>query len=82
MKGDLTYFYSIDLVLKAWISCVQIAVPDVVETASDADILLFVIPHQFINGTCSPLKGKLKAGAKGVSLIKVRRGRGGCPSSG
>jgi len=47
-----------------------IAVPDVVETASDADILLFVIPHQFINGTCSPLKGKLKAGARGVSLIK------------
>jgi len=47
-----------------------VAVPDVVETAADADILLFVIPHQFIKPICAPLVGKLKPGAVGVSLIK------------
>lgn len=47
-----------------------IAVPDVVETASDADILIFVIPHKFVPGVCKPLEGKLKPGAVGISLIK------------
>lgn len=47
-----------------------VAVPDVVETAHDADILIFVIPHKFVPGTCKPLIGKLKPGAIGISLIK------------
>lgn len=47
-----------------------IAVPDVVETASDADILIFVIPHKFVPGVCKPLEGKLKSSAIGISLIK------------
>jgi len=47
-----------------------VAVADVVQTAADADILLFVIPHQFIRPICAPLVGKLKKGAVGVSLIK------------
>ncbi|RWS31966.1 glycerol-3-phosphate dehydrogenase [NAD(+)]: cytoplasmic-like isoform X2 [Leptotrombidium deliense] len=46
------------------------AVPDVLETAKDADILIFVIPHQFVPNTCKPLIGKLKKGAIGLSLIK------------
>lgn len=50
---------------------VKIAVPDVLETAQDADILIFVLPHQFIKHTCKPLIGKLKPGACGLSLIKV-----------
>ena len=48
-----------------------IAVPDVVETAHDADILIVVIPHQFVPRTCAPLKGKLKSGAFAISLNKV-----------
>ena len=48
-----------------------IAVPDISDAALDADILIFVLPHQFISRACSPLKGKLKAGATGLSLIKV-----------
>ncbi len=44
--------------------------PDVVEAASDADILIFVIPHQFIARALAPLKGKVKEGAIGISLIK------------
>lgn len=47
-----------------------VAVPDVVETAQDADILIFVIPHKFVPGICKPLVGKLKSGAIGISLIK------------
>merc|ERR1711994_607284 len=47
-----------------------VAVPDNVEAASDADVLVFVIPHQFIERSCKPLVGKLKAGAEGISLIK------------
>lgn len=47
-----------------------IAIPDVVETAQDADILIFVIPHKFVPGICRPLMGKLKPGAFGISLIK------------
>ncbi|XP_012140273.1 glycerol-3-phosphate dehydrogenase 1 isoform X2 [Megachile rotundata] len=47
-----------------------VAVPDVVEAAKDSDILIFVIPHQFINSICSALLGKIKPTAVGLSLIK------------
>lgn len=47
------------------------AVPDVVEAAKDADILIFVVPHQFIRPLCSTLLGKIKPTAIGLSLIKV-----------
>lgn len=47
------------------------AVPDVVESAKDADILVFVIPHQFIGRICDQLAGKIKSTAIGISLIKV-----------
>ncbi|XP_066591679.1 glycerol-3-phosphate dehydrogenase [NAD(+)], cytoplasmic [Prorops nasuta] len=47
-----------------------VAVPDVVEAAKDADILIFVVPHQFIRRICSTLLGKIKPNAYGLSLIK------------
>ncbi|XP_025994576.1 glycerol-3-phosphate dehydrogenase [NAD(+)], cytoplasmic isoform X3 [Solenopsis invicta] len=47
-----------------------IAIPDVVEAAKDADILIFVVPHQFIQRICSSLQGKIKPTAVGLSLIK------------
>ena len=49
-----------------------VAVPDIADAALDADILIFVLPHQFISKACGPLKGKLKPGATGLSLIKVK----------
>ena len=49
----------------------QLAVPDVLEAASGADVLVFVTPHQFIRRLCSVLKGKIKPTAIAVSLIKV-----------
>jgi glycerol-3-phosphate dehydrogenase (NAD+) len=50
-----------------------VAVPDLVETATGADILVFVLPHQFVRRICSQLKGHVKSGAYGISLIKVGR---------
>ncbi|XP_030754652.1 glycerol-3-phosphate dehydrogenase [NAD(+)], cytoplasmic isoform X1 [Sitophilus oryzae] len=47
-----------------------VAVPDVVDAAKDADILIFVVPHQFIRTICSTLLGKIKATAIALSLIK------------
>ena len=47
-----------------------IAVPDIVKAAEDSDIVIFVIPHQFLGKSLAPLKGKIKKDAIGVSLIK------------
>merc|ERR1712110_719661 len=47
-----------------------VAVPDISDAALEADILIFVLPHQFIKRACGPLNGKLKQGATGLSLIK------------
>ncbi|VDP81351.1 unnamed protein product [Echinostoma caproni] len=47
-----------------------VATPDVCEAAKDADVLIFVMPHQFLHKTCLQIKPVLKPGAYGVSLIK------------
>ncbi len=41
-----------------------------VQAAEGADLLVFVLPHQFVVRALTPLKGKLKSGAIGISLIK------------
>lgn len=47
-----------------------VAVTDPLETAKDADILIFVVPHAFVPRICAPMKGKIKSTAVGISLIK------------
>ncbi|KAL8621252.1 Glycerol-3-phosphate dehydrogenase [NAD(+)], cytoplasmic [Nucella lapillus] len=47
-----------------------IAVPDVKEAAKDADVLVFVLPHQFVRGVCNQLKGTMKKSTVAVTLIK------------
>ncbi|XP_062387450.1 glycerol-3-phosphate dehydrogenase 1a [Sardina pilchardus] len=47
-----------------------LAVPELVDAANGADILVFVIPHQFIGRACDSIKGKIKKDALGLSLIK------------
>lgn len=49
----------------------QVAMPDVVEASKNADIIIFVMPHQFVRGTCQLMKGNIKDTALAVSLIKV-----------
>ncbi|KAG7472931.1 hypothetical protein MATL_G00114190 [Megalops atlanticus] len=46
------------------------AVADLVEAVSEADILIFVIPHQFIGKVCDTIQGRIKPDALGLSLIK------------
>lgn len=49
-----------------------VAVPDLVESARDCDLFIFVIPHQFIARTCQTLanSGVIKPTARGITLIK------------
>ncbi|CAG0914668.1 unnamed protein product [Notodromas monacha] len=47
-----------------------VAEPDILKSTLNADYLVFVMPHQFLDRACAPLKGNLKPGAVGISLIK------------
>ncbi|CAG2256198.1 GPD1 [Mytilus edulis] len=47
-----------------------VAIPDLIKASEDADILIFVLPHQFVAKTCEQMKGKIKPSAIAVSLIK------------
>jgi len=46
------------------------AIGSIVEAVEDADLLVFVTPHQFVMDTCLELKGRIKPSAKAISLIK------------
>ncbi len=52
----------------------QVAVTDLLETTRSADILIFVVPHQFVTRLCKQMSGHLQPTAIAVSLIKVSRG--------
>lgn len=47
-----------------------VAIPDIVEAASTADILVFVVPSQYVKNFCASLLGKIKPTAVAISLIK------------
>ncbi|XP_068598299.1 glycerol-3-phosphate dehydrogenase [NAD(+)], cytoplasmic-like [Brachionichthys hirsutus] len=47
-----------------------LAVPDLAESVKGADILIFVVPHQFIGRVCDTIKDHVKKDAVGMSLIK------------
>ena len=47
-----------------------IAVPDLLDAARDADLFVFVIPHQFIGRLVGQMKGNIKEDAAAISLIK------------
>lgn len=49
----------------------QVAVPELLDAVKGADILIFVIPHQFVSRVCDTIKGHIKTDAVGMSLIKV-----------
>lgn len=46
------------------------AVPDLAEAAKDADLLIFVLPHQFLPRLLPVIKGVMSPGAEAISLIK------------
>jgi glycerol-3-phosphate dehydrogenase (NAD+) len=47
-----------------------VACPNVVKACEDADLLIFVIPHQFLDNVLKQLKGHVKKSAIAVSMIK------------
>ena len=44
--------------------------PSLEDSVKDSSILVFNLPHQFINGVCSRLKGHILPYARGISCIK------------
>ncbi|KAA3678933.1 glycerol-3-phosphate dehydrogenase (NAD+) [Paragonimus westermani] len=50
--------------------CNVVATPDIAHAAKDADVLIIVLPHQFLRRTCAQLKPVVKKGAYAVSLMK------------
>ncbi|XP_077454498.1 glycerol-3-phosphate dehydrogenase 1-like protein isoform X2 [Stigmatopora argus] len=47
-----------------------VAVPQLCDAAEGADILVFVVPHQFIRKLCDEMSGCVTAKARGITLIK------------
>ncbi|KAM9034442.1 glycerol-3-phosphate dehydrogenase [NAD(+)], cytoplasmic-like [Sarcophilus harrisii] len=47
-----------------------VAIPDLVTAVCEADILVFITPHEYIPKTCADMEGHLKPGAFGISLVK------------
>uniref|UniRef100_A0A6P5K9K6 Glycerol-3-phosphate dehydrogenase [NAD(+)] n=1 Tax=Phascolarctos cinereus TaxID=38626 RepID=A0A6P5K9K6_PHACI len=47
-----------------------VAIPDLMKAVDNADILVFILPPEFIQKICSEIVGHLKPGAFGISLIK------------
>ena len=58
-----------------------VAVTDLVESCKEADVLVFVVPHQHVEKLCGVLKGNVKKDATAISLIKglgEKKGGGMC----
>ena len=47
-----------------------VAVTDLLTSCKEADVLIFVVPHQHVPRICNELKGKIKSSAVAISLIK------------
>ncbi|KAG6424772.1 hypothetical protein SASPL_115192 [Salvia splendens] len=47
-----------------------VADPDIENAVRDATMLVFVTPHQFMEGICKRLMGKIRSDAEAISLIK------------
>ncbi|KFQ74897.1 Glycerol-3-phosphate dehydrogenase 1-like, partial [Phoenicopterus ruber ruber] len=45
-----------------------VAVPNLNEAVKDADLLVFVIPHQFIHKVCDEITGRVPKKALGITL--------------
>ncbi|XP_032556131.1 glycerol-3-phosphate dehydrogenase 1-like protein isoform X1 [Chiroxiphia lanceolata] len=55
-----------------------VAIPNLNDAVADADLLVFVIPHQFIHKVCDEMTGRVPKKALGITLIKgIDEGPGG-----
>ncbi|XP_056141685.1 glycerol-3-phosphate dehydrogenase 1-like protein [Lampris incognitus] len=47
-----------------------VAIPKLCDAAEGADLLVFVVPHQFIRNLCDEMVGCVSSKARGITLIK------------
>lgn len=47
-----------------------VADPELENAVKGANMLVFVTPHQFMEGICKRLAGKIRRDAEGISLVK------------
>ncbi|KAG9141992.1 hypothetical protein Leryth_009344 [Lithospermum erythrorhizon] len=47
-----------------------VADPDLEHAVRDSDMLVFVTPHQFMEGICKTIVGKIRKDAQAISLVK------------
>ncbi|CAI8612272.1 unnamed protein product [Vicia faba] len=47
-----------------------VADPDLTNAVKNANLLVFVTPHQFMEGVCKRLQGKIRKDVEGISLVK------------
>lgn len=48
-----------------------VADPDLVHSIEGSDLLVFVVPHQFLKRILNQIKPHMKSGARAISLMKV-----------
>lgn len=56
-----------------------IAKTDIHSTVKDADLLIFILPHQFLLRVAEQLKGSVKPTARAISLVKGLHVEAGIP---
>lgn len=47
-----------------------VATPSAEDAVRGADVLVFVLPHQYVRGLCARIRAHVKPGARAISLIK------------
>lgn len=57
-----------------------IATPDLQTHAKSADLIVVVLPHQFVERVCEQMRGHVKAGARAISLVKGIQIKDGRPA--
>eukprot|EP01056_Protomagalhaensia_sp_Gyna25_P005991 Protomagalhaensia_sp_Gyna_25__5990@NODE_933_length_2396_cov_118_433178_g739_i0_p1_GENE_NODE_933_length_2396_cov_118_433178_g739_i0NODE_933_length_2396_cov_118_433178_g739_i0_p1_ORF_typecomplete_len408_score81_94NAD_Gly3P_dh_C/PF07479_14/1e48NAD_Gly3P_dh_N/PF01210_23/3_9e47Rossmannlike/PF10727_9/0_11Rossmannlike/PF10727_9/1_5e03ApbA/PF02558_16/0_0069IlvN/PF07991_12/0_03F420_oxidored/PF03807_17/0_063PDH/PF02153_17/0_039UDPG_MGDP_dh_N/PF03721_14/0_15_NODE_933_length_2396_cov_118_433178_g739_i019314 len=48
----------------------MVAVPDLIETIKDADLIVITVPHQFVCSICDRIAGHIKPTARAITLVK------------
>lgn len=47
-----------------------LAIPNLFDAINGCNLLVFVVPHQFVQGICDQISGKIEKGCRVISLIK------------
>lgn len=56
-----------------------VATPDLTKAAAESDLIVIVLPHQFVINVCNQIKGHVRPGARAISLVKGLHVKDGQP---